>query len=411
MAKLTQKNPSRSLLTAVWGPGLLATLADTDVGNIVTAAQGGALWGYRFLVLILALIPLLYLVQELTVRLGIFTGRGLGELIRERYGVFWSWCSVFGLAIAAVGSLVTEFTGVAAVGEIYGLHRYVSLSMAAMALFAIVLLGSYRRIERIALMLGLFEVAFFGVAWMAHPDLATIQKHVIDLPITDHGFMYLAAALIGSAFNPWMIYYQQSAIADKRLQPEHYNAEKWDTAIGAILTQLLTAAVLITMAATLGSGASASSLNNIRDVSEALVPFLGESAAHLVFSLGVLGAAMVAAIVSALALGWSFAEAAGYHRAQEKPETESSWFYRIYAVCIIGSATLVGWSHDLIWLDITVQVINAFMLPILIVLLLSFTQTMLPPEQRLNGWYLRTVIGLATIVCCVGIYGGMGGLL
>ena len=233
-------------------------LADTDVGNIVTAAQSGAQWGYRMLLLVLALIPLLYLVQELTVRLGIFTGQGLTELVRNRYGRFWAWVAVAALAVATLGSLITEFTGVAAVGDLYGVSRSVSLPMAAIALFAVVLSGSYRRMERIALILGLFELAFFVVAWMAHPRLATVVLQAREFPIADRDFMFLASALIGSVFNPWMIFYQQSAVADKGLTPAHYRAERWDTGIGAVLAQLVTAAVLVALAATVdGKGCRA----------------------------------------------------------------------------------------------------------------------------------------------------------
>src|SRR5487761_735626 len=154
----------------IWGPGLLVMLADTDAGNVVTAAQSGAQWGYRLRPLLLLLIPMLYMVQELTVRLGIHTGRGHGELIRERFGTGWAWLSTLGLAAAAIGSLVTEFTGVAGIGELYGLSRSLTLPLAAAGLLAVVATGSYRRVERTALVIGLLELAFFAVAWAAHPN-------------------------------------------------------------------------------------------------------------------------------------------------------------------------------------------------------------------------------------------------
>src|ERR1700734_2958139 len=157
---------------AVWGPGLLVMLADTDAGNVVTAAQSGAQWGYRLLSLVLLLIPMLYMVQELTVRLGIYTGRGHGELIRIRFGVGWARLSTLGLAGAVVGSLITEFTGVAGVGELFGLSRGFTLPLAAATLLFIVASGSYKRVERVALIIGLFELACFVVAWAAHPGLA-----------------------------------------------------------------------------------------------------------------------------------------------------------------------------------------------------------------------------------------------
>jgi NRAMP (natural resistance-associated macrophage protein)-like metal ion transporter len=167
---------------AVWGPGLLVMLADTDAGNVVTAAQAGAQWGYRLLPLVLLLIPMLYMVQELTVRLGICTGRGHGEMIRGQFGAGWAWLSTAGLVAATIGSLVTEFTGVAGIGELYGLSRSLTLPIATAALLTVVITGSYRRVERTAIVIGLFELAFFVVALAAQPNLKTMAKDAVDLP-------------------------------------------------------------------------------------------------------------------------------------------------------------------------------------------------------------------------------------
>lgn len=238
--------------------------------------------------------PMLYLVQELTVRLGIYTGRGHGELIRERFGVGRAWLSTAGLAAATIGSLVTEFTGVAGIGELYGLSRSLTLPVAAPALLVVVATGSYRRVERLAIVIGLFELAFFAVAWSAHPNLETLAKDAVDLPLYNREFMFLVAAVIGAVFNPWMIFYQQAAIADKKLRPDDLKAARWDTAVGTVLTQCLTGAVLIA-AAVASSGASAN-LGSIGEISSALTPLLGEGMGRLVFSVGVLGASLVAAI-------------------------------------------------------------------------------------------------------------------
>ena len=266
---------------AVWGPGLLVMLADTDVGNVVTGAQAGAQWGYRLLPLLLLLIPMLYMVQELTVRLGLSTGRGHGELIRERFGVGWAWLSTAGLAAAVIGSLITEFTGVAGIGELYGLPRALTLPLAAAALLAVVATGSYRRVERTAIVIGLFELAFFAVAWAAHPSLAALARDALDLPLGNSDFMFLVAAVIGATFNPWMIFYQQSAIADKKLRPDDLAAARWDTAFGAVLTQCLTGAVLVAAAATLYAGSGSAGLGSVGEISNALTPLLGESVGRL----------------------------------------------------------------------------------------------------------------------------------
>ncbi|MCE5361518.1 MAG: divalent metal cation transporter, partial [Acidithiobacillus sp.] len=229
---------------AVLGPGLVVMLADTDVGSVITAAQSGAQWGYRLLLLQLVLMPILFVVQELTVRLGIFTGKGHGELIAECFGKSWAFVSVTGLSIASAGALLTEFSGLAGVSELFGLPRYVGVVLGAAALWIIVITGSYRRVERIALILGSFEVVFFAIAWAAHPDLYGLFHGLMQIDLGNHDYMMLVAANIGAVIMPWMIFYQQSAVADKGLQPSDYRHARWDTAIGSVVTQLIMAAVL-----------------------------------------------------------------------------------------------------------------------------------------------------------------------
>ena len=234
-------------------PGLVVMLADTDVGSVITAGQSGVQFGYRLLGQQLVLIPILYMVQELTVRLGIFTGRGHGELIAETFGRFWAWVSAAGLAVATIGALLTEFSGVAGVGELYGVPRAASVALAAAALLVVVLTGSYRRVERVAIAVGLFEFAFFFVAWAAHPSVAAMAHGAIDIPWRNPDYLYLSAANIGAVIMPWMVFYQQSAVADKKLRPEHFAAARADTAVGALVTQFVMAAVLIACAATIGA--------------------------------------------------------------------------------------------------------------------------------------------------------------
>jgi NRAMP (natural resistance-associated macrophage protein)-like metal ion transporter len=392
---------------AVWGPGLLVMLADTDAGNVVTAAQAGARWGYRLLPLLLLLIPMLYMVQELTVRLGIHTGRGHGELIRERFGAGWAWLSTLGLAAAAIGSLVTEFTGVAGIGALYGLSRSLTLPLAAAALLAVVATGSYRRVERAALVIGLFELGFFAVAWAAHPNLAQLLQDAGDVPFGNRAFLYLATAIIGAVFNPWMVFYQQSSIADKKLRPEDYTAARWDTAIGAVLTQLLTAAVLVAAAATLASRAAPADLASVGQISAALTPVLGGTAGRVVFGIGVLGASLVGAIVSSLALAWGLGEVAGYRRSLEYRPFEARWFYGVYALCVAGAAALVWSVPNLVRLNIAAQVLNAFLLPLVIGFLVVLAATALPEPLRLRGWYRALLVGVAAAVCLLALWGGL----
>ena len=391
---------------AVLGPGLVVMLADTDVGSVITAAQSGVQWGYRLLLAQFVLMPILYMVQELTVRLGIFTGRGHGELIRDTFGPVWAWVSAAGLAVATAGALLTEFSGVAGVGELYGVSRFVTLPMAAIALLAVVATGSYRRVERAAIVIGLFELAFFGVAWSARPDMAALARDAVQIPITN---LYLVAANIGAVIMPWMIFYQQSAIADKRLGPEHFNAARWDTAIGAVITQLVMAAVLVAAAATIGANDPKASLTTVGEISQALTPWLGHDIGRLVFGLGVLGAGLVAAIVASLALAWGLGEVAGYRRSLELHPLQARWFYGVYTLCVVAGALLVAFAPDLVSLNVGVQVMNALLLPLVLGFLIALAVKALPPAYRLRGWYMWLVIVVAAITCGFGVLGGIGG--
>jgi Mn2+/Fe2+ NRAMP family transporter len=384
-------------------------LADTDVGSVITAGQSGVQWGYRLLALQLVLVPILYMSQELTVRLAIFTRRGHGELIRDTFGKFWAWVSALGLGVAVTGALLTEFSGVAGVGELYGLPRSISLPIAALALLAVVITGSYRRVERLAIAVGLFELAFFFVAWAAHPSVTDMLKGAIDIPFRNRDYLYLSAANIGAVIMPWMVFYQQSAVADKRLKPEHLAAARWDTAIGALLTQLIMAAVLIACAATIGASKPDASLNSVGDMAQALTPFMGQTAGNLIFGLGVLGAGMVAAIVVSLAFAWGLGEVTGYRRSLEYHPLQARWFYGVYAVCVVAGAVMVGVWPDLVSLNVAVQVMNALLLPLVLGFLIALAVWALPPAHRLRGWYLWMVVIVATATCALGVFGGLSG--
>ena len=395
---------------AVLGPGLVVMLADTDVGSVITAAQSGAQWGYRLLLWQLLLVPVLYVVQELTVRLGIFTGKGHGELIREHFGAGWAWLSVSGLAVASAGAIITEFSGVAGVGELFGVPRAASLALAATFLLVVVWTGSYRRVERVAILLGLFELAFVCVALRAPLDGHQVARQLFAMPLHSGDYWYLVAANIGAEIMPWMVFYQQSAVADKKLTPGDYAYARWDTALGALLTQVIMAAVLMAAAATLASAHSNAPLDSVGQIAGALTPMLGHALGHTLFGLGMLGAAMVAAIVVALAAAWGFGEVTGYKHSLEHHPLEAPWFYLIFSVGVIGGALVVALVPDLVALAVGVEVMNALMLPLVLGLLVALAMRALPPAHRLRGVYAVVVIAVVVLTSLLGVYGGLSTL-
>ena len=385
-------------------------LADTDVGSVITAAQSGAQWGYQLLALQLLLVPILYVVQELTVRLGIFTGKGHGELIRETFGQRWAWLSVASLAVASMGAILTEFSGVAGVGELFGVPRAWSLGLAAAFLLAIVWTGSYRRVERVAILLGLFELVFVWVALRSPVRMDAMAAGLVYVPLHSASYWYLVAANIGAVIMPWMVFYQQSAVADKKLRPSDYAFARWDTAIGSLLTQLVMAAVLIVTASVLWGGHHQVRLDTVGQIAQALTPSLGRNLGQTLFGLGLLGAAMVAAIVVALAAAWGFGEVTGYKHSLEHHPLEAPWFYAVFSVGVIGGAVLVGLVPNLVALSVGVEVMNALMLPLVLGFLVALAGKALPPDHRLQGPYFWVVVSVVALTSALGVYGGLSSL-
>ena len=392
---------------AVLGPGLVVMLADTDAGSVVTAAQSGAQWGYKLLLLQFLLMPVLYLVQELTVRLGIFTGKGHGELISETFGKTWAYVSVAGLTVATTGALLTEFSGVAGVSELFGEPRAVGVGLAALTLLVVVWTGSYRQVERVALAMGGFEIVFFGIAWVSHPDLHAVVDGLVYAPLGNHGYMTLVAANIGAVIMPWMIFYQQSAVADKGLHPEDYRAARWDTAIGSVITQAIMAAILIATAATIGIRNPNAPLNTVQQIAHAFIPYLGNYWGRVVFSLGIIGAGMIAAIVASLAGAWGWGEVTGFKHSLEHHPLEAPWFYGVYTAIIVVGALAVVLIPNLVTLDITVEVMNAFLLPMVLGFLVALAVKALPQGHRISGGYFWLVTAIATLSAGLGVYGAL----
>jgi NRAMP (natural resistance-associated macrophage protein)-like metal ion transporter len=344
---------------AIFGPGIVVMLADTDAGSVITAAQSGAVWGYKLLLLQLILIPIVYIVQELAVRLGLVTGKGHGELIREYFGPKWAWLSVSTLAVACMGALITEFAGVAGAGLLFGIPTWLSVGMAVILLIVMAWTGSYRSVERIAIMLGSFELIFLFVAWQAHPDPAAMLKGLADVPWRHSGYIYLAVANIGAVIMPWMIFYHQSAVIDKGMSIKHLKIARIDTAIGAVITQLIMIAILVATAATIGVNHPGKSLNTVQQIADSLTPFLGKTTGTILFSLGMVGASMVAAVVVSLAAAWGLGEVSGYKHSLEHHPSKAPWFYIVYSAMLIIGGVIVVSGVNLITLSVAVQVMNA----------------------------------------------------
>lgn len=391
------------------GPGLVVMLADTDAGSVTVAAQSGAVWGFKLLALQFILMPILFIAQELTVRLGIITGRGHAELIKEKFGKFWAWISVSTMILSCMGAVITEFSGIAGIGALFGVPIKISIGMIVIFLSVIAWTGSYRSVERIALAIGAFQLVFLYVAWRAHPTANEMLRGLTQMPLTHPDYLYLMAANIGAVIMPWMVFYQQSAVIDKKLKEQHLKVARWDTAIGAVITQLIMAAILISTAATIGKTNPGAPLNTVQQISSALTPFLGETTGRILFSMGILGAALVATIVVSLAAAWGLGEVMGYRRSLQDHPKDAPWFYGVYTLALIIGGIVVASHTDLVKLNVAVEVMNALLLPIVVGFLFLLARKTLPEKYKLKGKYAVVVGVVLAVTSLFGLFAGIWG--
>lgn len=396
------------LWLSIFGPGIVVMLADTDAGSIIVAAQSGAVWGYKLLILQFVLMPILFVAQELTVRLGLVTGKGHGELIKERFGTIWAWISVSTLLICCIGAIITELSGLAGVGALIGIPIWKTMVLTTGFLIFIAWTGTYRSVELIALCIGAFELIFLWVAFQAHPSITEIKQQFLQIPWHNKDYLYLAAGNIGAVIMPWMIFYQQSALLDKGLNAKHLKIARWDTAIGAVITQLIMAAILVTTAATLGKS-NPTSLNTVQDITHALTPSLGHTAGNILFALGMTGASLVATIVVSLTAAWGLGELLGYRRSLQDHPFDAPWFYGIYTLTLAIGGIVVASGINLVKLSVAVEVMNALLLPIVLGFLYMLALKALPEQYRLKGIYAvitGLVLGItALFAVCAGVMG------
>ena len=390
---------------AVWGPGIIVMLADGDAGCLITAAQSGAQWGYRLILPYLIFIPILYMVQEMTVRLGIHTGQGHGALIRERFGQGWAMVSAGPMIVSAVGTLVVEFVGVAGVGELFGISAWITVPTATVFLITLAFTRGYRRVERVGIAVGLAELAFIPAMLLAHPSVPSIVAQLGSQPIGNNSYMLLLAANAGAVIMPWMIFYQQGAVVDKGLGLANLRRERQDTWIGACLSQFIMVSVMVLMASTIGRTNPNAPLTSVGQIADALQSFIGHNQAAVLVGAGILGGALVSALVVSVAGAWGLSEVFGWkHSLNERPGRLNWKFYASYAMAHIVGAALVLFSVDLISLAVDVEVLNAILLPIVLGFLLVLEARALPRAHRMRGLHRVMVTGLCAAVMLLGLY-------
>jgi Mn2+/Fe2+ NRAMP family transporter len=388
------------------GPGLIVMLADSDAGSVITAAQSGARWGYRLLLLQFLPVPLLYLTQELAARLGLVSGLGFGEMVRHHHGRTASALVTGALLLSCFGALVTQMSGLAGVGQLLGVPVGICMPVLVVLVLAMFASGSYRAVQRVSICLGLFGLSFVYVAWKAHPDPHLMWTQLHQMPLGDPGYLYLVAANLGTSIMPWTVFYQQSALVGEGLTADELPVARADTWLGALLCQTMSAAIVIAAAAALGGGAAGAaasgaprSLNQVTDIAAAFTLTEGTTVGHVVFACGLVGCAWVATIVVCLTAGWALGEARGQRPAAAAGPLRSPGLYAGFALMLAAGGALVASGVNLIRLSLATGVVNALLMPVVLGVLLSLARQHLPAPYRLQGaafWVRAVLFGAAS---------------
>lgn len=389
------------------GPGLVAMFADTDAGSVITLAQSGAQWGYRLLLPNLIFIPFMFIAQELAMRLGLGARKGALELVRLRFGRIPAFLLLAVVAVSCFGALVSELSGLAGAGEAVGLPVGATMAIAVVGLVAMVVTGSYHSVERVALILGLFEAAFLIMAWRAAPGVGPVVAQATQLPLQNHDFLYLLAANLGTSVIPWALLYQQSASVDKGLSLHHVHGARLETLSGVAFCQIISVALIVAAGATL---AGTGSLDTVGQIETAFTATLGASFGHVVFILGLTGSALTATIVVCLTLAWAVGETLGVGRSLEHSPAQAPWFYGAIAALLVVGGVLVASGINLVSLSVAAGVVNAVLMPIVLGVLYVLARRELPESLRLRGAYAWLVAAAFLIVGGVGLYAGLTGL-
>ena len=384
-------------LLAILGPGLIAANAGNDAGGILTYASAGSQFGYRTLFLLVLVTVALVVVQEMCSRLGAYTGEGLGALIREQFPLRSGAAAMVLLFVANAGLTVSEFAGVGASMELFGVSRYIAVPIALAAIWGITVLGNYSRAQRVCLVMGLVFITYPVAAVLAHPHWGTVVSNLVwPHFLHTQAFLLLAVALIGTTITPYMQFYLTSAVVDKGVTPKTYKGERIDTVNGAILGDIVSIFIIIATAAAIGGTGP---LNSVSQAAEALRPVAGAAASQL-FAFGLLGASLLAAAVVPLSSAYAIAETAGVERSLSRKLREAPVFYGIYTVQLVIGAMVALMPGNLVELVINAQVLNGFITPVVLTYILILANRRSVLGDAANGPVFRMV---ATV--CVAVVG------
>ncbi len=398
--------PARLLaILSVLGPGLVAANAGNDAGGIATYASIGARYGYGLLWVMVLLTVAMGVVQEMCARMGAATGQGFTDLVRAHLGVRWTLFVVACLLVANGGTIVSEFAGIAAASELFGVPRYVAVPPAAVLIWWLVTRGSYPRVERVFLAMTFVFFAYPVSAYLAHPDWAEAARHAVVPSVEwNSQYLFLVVATIGTTITPYMQLYVQGSVAEKGVRMDDYGPQRLEVWGGSLFSNLVSGFIIIATAATLFLSGK-TNVDDAADAARALAPLAGPYASAL-FAIGLLGASMLAAAVLPLATSYAVSEALGFERGLDKGLREAPVFFGLYTGLVAVSALVALIPGvPIITLLLVVQVVNGVLLPVILLSILRLVNRRDLMGSAANGpaynalaWTITVVVSAMAIL-------------
>ena len=393
------------LFLAILGPGIITASAGNDAGGITTYSVAGARFGYSILWLFLPMMIPLIVLQEMCARMGVVTGKGLADLIREKFGVKVTFYAMAVFLLSAFTNTLSEFSGIAASGEIFGVPRYLSLPLAALGIWWIIVKGTYRSVEKMFLLGAFFYIAYIITGFLVRPDWATVGRELVsphfrlDLP-----YIIIIMGLWGTTIAPWMQFYQQSTVVEKGTGIKEYKYVRADVIIGGIVMIIVALFIVIACAGTLFK--SGIRVETATEAALALKPLAGRYCSAL-FGVGLLNASLFSAMILPLAAAYSICEGLGWEAGVDKRHKDAPQFYFLFtALIVLGAVVIMIPGVDLVTVMLFSQVANSIFLPFVLIFIIILIN-----DKRLMGEYKNSrfynVISWTTIVLLIALTIGL----
>jgi NRAMP (natural resistance-associated macrophage protein)-like metal ion transporter len=372
------------LILGIIGPGLVTAFADNDAGGITTYSLVGAHYGYKMLWMLFLITFSLAFFQEMVARLGAVTGKGLSDLIREEFGLRWTLFAMVVLLVANLTTTIADFAGVAASLEILGISKYISVPLVSIALWLLVIKGSYRFVERFFLIVAVFFATYVVAGFLAKPDWGLAVTSLVKPQfVWETDYLVLFIATIGTTITPWMQFYLQASVVDKGITIKHYKYSRWDVLVGAFFTDFISFFIIVTCAATLFKAGIP--IHDAKDAALALKPLAGHYASVL-FALGLFVASMMAASIVPLSTSYAVCEAFGQENGLNKKFSEAPIFFILYTLLIIfGALSVLIPGLPLIKVMVLAQTVQGILLPVILIFILLLLNNRDVMGEHVNG--------------------------